>query len=135
MGRHDSAVTLAREAKDCAGRISQPQVVAEASFVLGMIATSSPSSVSEKALPFFREGFDSIAQEPVTEITWKLALALGQEFRKRGQRDKAKECFTKARLVLRFFLAQFTSSELKNGYLMMGNKQKIIASLDSYLNM
>jgi tetratricopeptide (TPR) repeat protein len=134
MRNHDSAARLAREAGDCGERIVLPQVVAEASYLLGTIATSSPSSVPEKALPLFRKGLDAIAVEPVTEITWKLALALGQEFRKRGQGEKARECFSKARLVLRYFLAQFTSSELKNSYLMVDDKQKVLAALDANVN-
>ena len=134
MGRHDAAATLARQAKDSGERLMHPQVVAEALYLLGLIAASSPSSVAEKPLPLFREGFGAIAKEPVTEVTWKLAVALGAEFRKRGQGDRAKECFTKARLVLRFLVAQFTSSGLKNSYLMVNDKEKVMAALDSYLN-
>lgn len=134
LERPTSAVPLALAARDSGERLVQPQVVAEASLLLGMIATSSPASTSEKVLTIFRKGLDAIAEEPVMEITWKLAFALGQEFRKRGQAIKAQESFTKARLVLRYFLAQFTSSELKNSYLMVENRQKVIVSLDSYLN-
>jgi tetratricopeptide (TPR) repeat protein len=134
MDRHDPAARLAREAQDGGERMALPQVVAEASYLLGMLAVSSPSSVPEKPLPLFRKGLDAIAAEPVTEITWRLALALGQEFRKRGQGEKAKECLTKAILVLRFFLAQFTSSELKNGYLTVDDKGKVLADLDAYVN-
>ena len=115
-------------------RMAQPGVVAEASYLLGNIAASSPSSVPEKPLPLFRKGFDAIAKEPVTEVTWRLALALGEEYRKRGQEERARECYTKARLVLRFLLAQFMSSGLKNSYLVVNDKQKVLASLDSYLN-
>jgi hypothetical protein len=135
MGRLGAAVTLAGQAKDSGGRSVRPQIVAEASYLLGSIAASSPSSVPEKPLTLFRDGFDAIAKEPVTEVTWKLAVALGEEFLKRGRGERAKECFIKARLVLRFFLAQFTSSELKNSYLMVDDKEKVLAALDSYLNM
>ena len=135
MGRLGAAVTLAGQAKDSGGRSVRPQIVAEASYLLGSIAASSPSSVPEKPLTLFREGFDAIAKEPVTEVTWKLAVALGKEFLKRGQGERAKECFIKARLVLRFFLAQFTSSGLKNSYLMADDKERILAALDSHLNM
>jgi tetratricopeptide (TPR) repeat protein len=134
LGREAPAVALVLAARESGERLAQPQVVAEASFVLGMIASASPASVAEKALPIFRRGFDAIANEPVTEVTWKLAFALGQEFRKRGQLIKAQECFTKARLVLRYCLAQFVSTELKNSYLMVDNKQKVLAALDSYLH-
>jgi tetratricopeptide (TPR) repeat protein len=134
MGRHGAAATLARQARESAEHLVYPLVVGEAAYLLGSIAASSPSSVPEKPLTLFREGFDAIAKEPVTEVTWKLAVALGDEFRKRGQGERAKECFTKARLVLRFLLAQFTSSGLKNSYLMVDDKEKVLAAIDSYLN-
>jgi tetratricopeptide (TPR) repeat protein len=133
MGRHEQAVTLARIALDCGERTGQRQVVAEASYLLGTIATASPVSVPETALPHFKAGFEAIAREPVTEVTWKLAFALGKEFQKRGQRIKAREYFRRARLVLRFFLAQFRSSMLKNSYLGAENRQKALAFLDSTL--
>jgi tetratricopeptide (TPR) repeat protein len=135
LGRPGAAVILARQATDSGERMGQPRVVAEASYLLGSIAASSPSSVPERPLPLFRKGFDAIAKEPVTEVTWKLAFALGEEYRKRGQEEKAKECFTKARLVLRFLLAQFTSSGLKNSYLVVNDTRKVLAALDSYLSM
>ena len=133
LGRPGAAVLLAREAADSGAEKARPGVVAEASYLMGNIAVSSPSSVPEKPLPLFRKGFDAIAKEPLTEVTWKLAFALGEEYRRRGQDDKAKECFTKARLILRFLLSQFTSSGLKNSYLMVDDKQRVLAALDSYL--
>jgi tetratricopeptide (TPR) repeat protein len=134
LGRPDAAVALALAARESGERMAQPQIVAEASFTLGMIASSSPASVAEKALPIFRRGFDAIAEEPVMEMTWKLAVAMGREYRERGQSFRGIECFTKARLVLRYFLDQFASSELKSNYLMMDNRQDILAVLDSYLD-
>ena len=108
-----------------------PQVVAEALYVLGSIAVSSPSTVPEKALPIFRKGLDVIAREPVTEVTWKLAVALGEEFRKRGQSIKAKECFREARVVLRYFLSHFSSPELKESYLGVDNRRKVLEMLEA----
>jgi tetratricopeptide (TPR) repeat protein len=133
LGELDAAVTLALSARDAGERLGLPLIVAEASFVLGTIAASSPARVPERALAVFRRGLDAIAQEPVTELTWKLAFALGHEFHKRGQSMKAQQSFTNARLVLQFFLAHFSSSELKNSYLAVDEKQKVLAALDTYL--
>ena len=133
LGELDASATLALSARDAGERLNLPHIVGEASFVLGTIAMSSPARVPERALAVFRRGLDAIAQEPVTEVTWKLAFALGQEFHKRGQSVKAQQCFTNARLVLQFFLAHFSSSELKNSYLAVDDKQKVLAALDMYL--
>jgi tetratricopeptide (TPR) repeat protein len=134
LGAEGAAVAIASQARDSAERTAHPQAVADASYLLGRIAAASPSSVPEKPLSFFRTGFDAIATEPITELTWKLAVALGEEFHKRGQGNRAKDCFAKGRLVLRFLLAQFTSSELKNSYLGVDDKRKVLAALEAYLN-
>jgi tetratricopeptide (TPR) repeat protein len=133
LGKHDTAASLALAARDAGEKLNLPHIAGEASFVLGMIAKKSPDSVAEKSLAIFRRGFDRIAGEPVTEVTWKLAFVLGQEFRQRGQGVKAQECFMNARLILQFFLSQFSSSELKNSYLAVDDKKQVIAALDSYL--
>ena len=133
MGKHDSAAGLARDAMERGVRESHPSVVAEALLLLGMIAKVSPANVAEKPLPLFRRGFEAIEKEPVSEVTWKLALALGQEFTERGQRDRGKEFLLKAKVVLQFFLGQFTSSDLKNQYLAVENKDQVVETLESFL--
>jgi tetratricopeptide (TPR) repeat protein len=133
MGEHDSAVALAQHAMNLAGKGSPPGIIGEVCLLLGMIAKASPSTVAEKPLSLFRKGFEAIAKEPVSELTWKLALALGQELSERGQRERAKEFLLKAKLVLQFFLAQFKSSELRNRYLTVENKDKVLAVLESFL--
>ena len=133
-GDTPSAETRARETGDSGGQKALPQVGAEAFYLLGRIARSRGQGARERPLTLFKEGLDLIADEPVTETTWRLALALGEEYRKRGQSARAKECFVKARLVLRFFLAGITSSELKNSYLKANDRQKALQALEAYLN-
>ncbi len=132
-GEVDSAVALARHALELGETHTQPNIIAEACLLLGTIAKASPSRVQEKALLLFRTGFEAIAEEPVTEVTWKLAMALGGEFHARGQREKAKGFLSQAKLVLQFFLSHFASSELRNQYLAAGSKDAVMKNLDSFL--
>lgn len=134
-GNYKQAVPLAQEALQCAEKDSKPQIVGEASLLLGMIAKISSQNVSEKALMCLKRGMEAIAKEPITELTWKLAFALGREFHERGQREKAKECFLKAMVVLQFILGQFKSPELKKKYLVAEGKDKVLLALDSFLQM
>jgi tetratricopeptide (TPR) repeat protein len=132
MGKPDAAAVIAGAALASGEREALPLVVAEACHLMGIIARSSPSAVRDKPIVFFRRGMDAVEQEPVTEITWKLALALGQEFAGRGQTERAKEYFSKAKLVLQYLVGLFTSSELKNQYLAVDSKQEALAGIELF---
>jgi len=85
MGRHEVAVKIASQASDRAVQMARPQVVAEASLLLGTIAASSAVRVPQKALPMFRKGFDAIVEEPVTEPDemvplWKILHIVGADW-------------------------------------------------------
>ena len=110
---------------------TSPRVVAEANYVLGLIAISAPDVTPEKPLVYFKHGLDAIAKEPVSEITWKLAFALAREYYERGQRERAKEFLVKTKLVMQFFLSRFHSADLKNLYLNVDQKRDVIATIDS----
>ncbi|MEK9136252.1 MAG: hypothetical protein AAB393_03950, partial [Bacteroidota bacterium] len=133
MGDHESAARISREILQCAEESSSRQAVAEACYMLGLIAKASPSAVPEKSLTWFRNGFEAVAKEPVTELSWKLSFMLGREFYERGQRERAREFLTKAKLVLNYFLERFASLELKKRYLDAENKSKVLAAIETGL--
>lgn len=106
-------------------------VVAEANYRLGAIAASQTVTGLEKPLHYFKQGMDAIAKEPVGEITWRLTFALASEYYQRGQMDRAKEFLRKTKLVLDFFLSHFTSPELKQMYLKVNEKERVLATIAS----
>lgn len=110
---------------------SFPLVVAEADYLLGMIANVCSDAVPEKAIVYFKRGMDAIAKEPVCEATWKLAYALAHAYHERGQYERAREFLTKARLVLKYFLSHFRSDELKRKYLAADHRDRVLATIES----
>jgi hypothetical protein len=81
----------------------------------------------EKPLMYFRKGFEIIEREPVSEITWKLAFALGEELDRRGQAASAREYFEKAQVVLKYFLSGFESDKMKENYLKEESRSSVFA--------
>lgn len=106
-------------------------VVAEANYRLGAIAAAQTIGGMEKPLHYFKKGLEAIAKEPVGEITWRLTFALASEFYQRGHLDRAKEFLRKTKLVLDFFLSHFTSPALKQMYLKVDEKERVLATIAS----
>ena len=87
-----------------------------------------------KPVGYFKKGMDAIEKEPVSELTWKLAFALGREFDDRGQKVKARETLRKAKVVLQFIVSQFHSDDRKKAYLALEGRGRVLDALGSYLN-
>jgi tetratricopeptide (TPR) repeat protein len=69
------------------------------------------------AMNQYKLGLAAIADLDVSETTWKLMYALGQELSRRGNSLKAREHIERARMVLRYLAEQFHSPELRAQYL------------------
>jgi serine/threonine protein kinase/tetratricopeptide (TPR) repeat protein len=108
-----------------------PHILAETDYLLGIIASHKAEAVHERAIIYLKRGIETIAKEPVTETTWKLAYALAREYYTRGQQERAREYLLKARVVLQFFLSHFRSDELKRQYIEVDQKEKVLATIDS----
>jgi tetratricopeptide (TPR) repeat protein len=108
-------------------------ITAEAMLVLGVIAREHPGVEAEPPVALLARGFEAIAGEPVSELTWKLAHALGEEFRTRGNRVRSREFFTKAGLVLRYLLGRFSTPGLRAQYLGSGGRAQALADIDNEL--
>lgn len=131
QGKHEEAVSMVLEVLSDSEATNLVQVMAEADYFLGTIAMIKPQVVREKPIVYFKHGIDSIAKEPVSETTWKLAFALAREYYERGQRERAKEFLVKTKLILQFFLSHFTSPELKKQYLEVDQKERVFATIDA----
>jgi len=103
-----------------------PNMLAEAYLVLGMSARGSQTTTLEKPVTYFRKGFEIVEQQPVSELTWRLAFALGEEFQRRGQDVRAIEYLQKARLVLQFFLSGLPTAETRRQYLSDESRARVL---------
>lgn len=122
---------LTRVLKNCQ---AFPQVEAEARYLLGCIARKAPTHVPERPISLFKRGLEVVTPEPVTELSWKLALALGEEYIDRGQTARAAESLEKARRVIEYFLGHVLSPDLKNQYLAADGRGDVLKSIEVYLN-
>jgi hypothetical protein len=130
LGDCARAVSLCREILDGSEAKENPFVIAEASYILGTVAGTAPELVGEAPLSLYKKGLDAVSGEPVAEITWKLAYALGREFYDRGQKERAAEFFMKTGLVLRFFLSHIRSEELRRRYLSTDRREQAVKATE-----
>ena len=133
LGNPDAARTevtnLLTEAKESIS----PMVLAEAYYLMGRMATGPQKAGSEPPIVHFKKGMNAIAQEPVGELTWRLAYALGIQHQERGQLAMARQYFIKTKVVLQYFMSQITSLELRNRYLSVDNRQLVLSTIDRLL--
>lgn len=111
-----------------------PALAAELDYLFGILAKASSEASLEKPIVYFKRGMERIASEPVSEITWKLAYALGLEYYERGQMERAREFLHKAQVVLEFFLSHFRSEDLKRQYLAADHRDRVLATIESILD-
>lgn len=106
------------------------QIEAETLFLLGDVAKVAPSLVDDKPLNYYKRGMERIEQEPVTELTWKIAFALAREYQERGLAGRSREYLEKAKAVLEYFLSNFSSNDLRDQYLFVGQKNRVLTTID-----
>ena len=110
-----------------------PQLFAETCLCLGTLSKEHPESGLKKPLNYFKDGMEVVEKESVSELTWKLAFALGGEYLVRGQEERAREAYLKAKVVLQFIVSRFNSEGKKNAYLAAEKRGKTISTLETFL--
>jgi serine/threonine protein kinase/tetratricopeptide (TPR) repeat protein len=107
-----------------------PMVMAESFYLLGDLATTAPNLVEDKPLNYYKKGMEVLEKEAVTELTWKMAFALARECHERGQAARAREYLTKVNAVLEYFLNNFSSDELRDQYLFVDQKNRVLSTIE-----
>lgn len=127
-------ISILQELEDDPRLRNMPALAAELDYLFGILAKASSEASLEKPIVYFKRGMERIASEPVSEITWKLAYALGLEYYERGQMERAREFLHKAQVVLEFFLSHFRSEDLKRQYLAADHRDRVLATIESILD-
>jgi tetratricopeptide (TPR) repeat protein len=130
-GKSIEATEIANSLLSNTDAMKNYQVLAEANYLLGLVAIAKPTVVAEKPILYFKNGLDAVAKEPVGETTWKLTYALAREYYQRGQLQRSKEFLLKTKLVVQFFLSHFQSTELKQRYLATDQKHDVLATIEA----
>ncbi|TLY31767.1 MAG: tetratricopeptide repeat protein [Ignavibacteria bacterium] len=110
-----------------------PRLEAEIRYRLGIVARECPDLIGEKALVCFREGLALIRDDHLSELSWKISFALGEEYARRGNSEKAREHYRNTKLVLDYFISKFSSDDLRAQYVGSGSRAPVITALGSCL--
>jgi tetratricopeptide (TPR) repeat protein len=133
MHLQDRAAVLLKELLSGHADELSPRLEAEIRYRLGIVAREHPDLAGEKALVCFREGLALIRDDHLSELSWKISFALGEEYARRGNSEKAREHFRTAKIVLDYFTSKFCSDDLRAQYVRSGSRAPVIAALESCL--
>ena len=129
----DRAAGLLKQLLDEHMNELSPRLEAEIRYRLGIVARECPDLIGEKALVCFREGLALIRDDHLSELSWKISFALGEEYTRRGNSEKAREHYRHTRLVLDYFISKFSSDDLRAQYVRSGSRAPVITALESCL--
>ena len=114
--RPDMALNLLSNETDQLFSLS-PSLQAEREYILGKIARNHPAPGLEHPLIHFKRAMAQIGNNNVTELTWKISLELGREFKRRGNAERAREFLGATGTILKYFASGFDDDLLRSKYL------------------
>ncbi|HYQ87719.1 MAG TPA: tetratricopeptide repeat protein [Bacteroidota bacterium] len=129
----ERAAGLLKELLDEHPEELSPRLEAEIRYRLGIVARECPDLIGEKALVCFREGLALIRDDHLSELSWKISFALGEEYTRRGNSEKAREHYRNTKLVLDYFISKFSSDDLRAQYVQSESRAPVITALESCL--
>jgi serine/threonine protein kinase/tetratricopeptide (TPR) repeat protein len=133
VGEHVEALKLLKSMLDDLRLKSLPLIKAECLYLLGCLAQDHPEEIQEKPLGYFKQGLKLIENEVLGGISWKLSYAVGKEYARRRQREKAERHYLNARLIIEHLSTQIKSTKLREKFLSVDNKSRILSEIASYL--
>jgi serine/threonine protein kinase/tetratricopeptide (TPR) repeat protein len=133
LGQHQEAGNLLKSMWDDRRLKAFPLIKAEFCYLAGCVARICPNEAFEKPVVYFKEGLETIENEALGEVSWKLSYAIAQEYARRGQREKAERNYVNTRVIIEHFTSRIKSARLREQYLSVDEKGKILSEISSYL--
>lgn len=133
--KFDESLNILNADNDTAQTLSR-RLAAELYYILGRIARErlkrgKLNGIVDKPIMYFRHSLDLLEEEHVTELTWKVSYALGQEYEQRGNSEKAREHYKAAHVVIEYFRSKFSSEELGTMYLKSDKRIEVAHTLEA----
>ncbi|HLX11342.1 MAG TPA: tetratricopeptide repeat protein, partial [Bacteroidota bacterium] len=127
------------EAQSVLGRLlsksaqfNNPAIIAETRYILGNLSLTVESADRGAAFRLYRDALSDLQNEPVTEVSWQICLALAGEFLRRGNVSKAQEQIRSANALLEFLASKCLSEELKTAYLSHRSREDALRQIEHF---
>jgi tetratricopeptide (TPR) repeat protein len=104
------------EAIEIAEKYNLPLLQAEGLCELGRQTREHPLTQDKPTISYFRDAFNLIEKEIISEISWQVSFELGKEYIGRGLVSKGKAILHKSKAVLEYLGDQYTEDPLKASF-------------------
>jgi hypothetical protein len=105
---------------------------AEREYFLGIISQSYASDNLLPPLEHFEKAFTLVKDESVSEITWKILLAISELYIERGNLSKAKAFTIYGKELIYFIAENIESPRLRAAYLKQQDRLEAIQKFESF---
>jgi serine/threonine protein kinase/Tfp pilus assembly protein PilF len=130
----DARTTLLAEAIEIAEKHNFPLLQAEGLYELGRHARINHQEQEKPAISYFKEAFNLIEKDTVSEITWQVCLELGKEYIGRGLDSKGKAMLYRSETILQYLGAQCTEESLKTSFWSFESRAQSLEEIRSLLS-
>ncbi len=107
-----------------------PFFKAERNLLLGKISLINRHLNLPSPASFFEEAFEILQNEQISEVTWKVLLALANLFYERGNTGKVKDYAGYAKSLIQFLADKITDPQLRRMYLQKNERKAALERLN-----
>ncbi len=129
-GNYNKALEIINNGKLCEISTKNKMLEAERKYLLGKMSAEHPELRIEPAIEFYREAYNLIKDESITELTWKILFAIAVTYYNRGNIQKAKDFVIYAKSLLLFIADNINDMNLKEIYLKKPERKSAIEKLE-----
>ena len=130
QGKNEKAAHYFKEAAAKSVGLNLPLLQAEALRELGIEVRNNDGLGDKRALNYFKDAYELIAAETVTDITWKICYDMGKELSIRGLALKSREFYMKAKHSLLYLSSLYTRQDLLTRFWETNNRGETIHELE-----
>lgn len=106
---------------------------AEALFILGNMAKKPGSELTKSSFDYYLEAIKLIENSPISEVTWQLSFALGEEYIIKEVYQKGKQNLQNAKLLINYLSNNIINLEFKRSYLEEPVRQRTLNQIEKIL--
>ncbi len=106
----------------------------EANLIIGDASKKPGSSFEKTPIYYYLEASKHLENAHISEVTWQVLLALGEEYLMKGAIGKGVDLFKQSRRVIDYLISKIEKTNNKNSYLAQVKRRRAIDKLEKVIN-
>ena len=109
-------------------------LIAEAYLILGDASKRPGANFSEQSIFYYSEAMKYIESAYISEVTFQILIALGEEYLIKGAVNKGLEYFKKAKLVIDYISSKILNNNFKISYFAHPMRKRALEKIEKVIN-